>query len=87
MNLKIITSNIRYENAHDGIHAWTNRLPLLQTIFSEFGPDILATQEGKEKQIKTLADILPLKLVEGHREWIKTECILAYTLMKNRFWY
>lgn len=71
MNLKIITSNIRYENAHDGIHSWENRLPLLQQIYTEFGPDILATQEGKEKQIKSLAQKLSLKLVEGHREWIE----------------
>lgn len=71
MNLKIITSNIRYENAHDGIHAWENRRPLLQSIFTEFGPDILATQEGKEKQIKTLVQGLPLKLVAEHRQWIE----------------
>lgn len=71
MQLKIITSNIRYENAHDGVHAWVNRLPLLQTIFTEFQPDILATQEGREKQIKSLASALPMKLVDDHRDWIE----------------
>lgn len=71
MQLKIISANIRYENAHDGVHAWENRLPLLQIIFTEFHPDILATQEGKEKQIKSLAQTLPMKLVTDHREWIE----------------
>jgi endonuclease/exonuclease/phosphatase family metal-dependent hydrolase len=70
MQLKIISSNIRYENAHDGDHAWINRLPLLQTIFTEFHPDILATQEGREEQIRSLAKILPMKLITEHRQWI-----------------
>lgn len=70
MQLKIITSNIRYENVHDGDHAWLNRLPLLQNIFTDFHPDILATQEGRELQIKSLAAALPLQLVANHREWI-----------------
>jgi endonuclease/exonuclease/phosphatase family metal-dependent hydrolase len=71
MLIKIITSNIRYENPHDGEHSWVNRLPLLQIIFTDFLPDILATQEGREQQIKSLANVLPLELITHHREWIK----------------
>lgn len=70
MNLKIITSNIRYENPQDGNHSWDNRRPLLQKIITGFHPDILGTQEGREMQIKSLAKHLPLKLVESHRNWI-----------------
>jgi len=70
MQLKIITSNIRYENTHDGDHGWDNRLPLLKAIFTDFHPDILATQEGRENQIKKLASTLPLKLIADHRQWI-----------------
>lgn len=70
MKLKLISSNIRYENANDGIHAWENRRPLMQKIISDFHPDILATQEGREKQIKSLAQDLSLTLVESHRDWI-----------------
>jgi endonuclease/exonuclease/phosphatase family metal-dependent hydrolase len=70
MLLKIISSNIRYENAHDGIHSWENRLPLLRKIFTDYQPDILATQEGREKQIKSLAQTLTLKLIDEHRNWI-----------------
>ncbi len=71
MQLKLISSNIRYENTHDGIHSWENRCPILQNIITEFQPDILATQEGLQIQIKSLAKLLPLKLVESHREWIE----------------
>jgi endonuclease/exonuclease/phosphatase family metal-dependent hydrolase len=71
MQLKLISSNIRYENAHDGIHSWENRRPLLQKIITDFHPDILATQEGREHQIKSLGQLLPLKLIESHREWIE----------------
>ena len=70
MQLKLISSNIRFENAHDGIHSWENRCPLLLKIISDFHPDILATQEGREIQIKSLANLLPLKLIETHRTWI-----------------
>lgn len=70
MQIKIISANIRFENANDGTNCWSNRLPLLQKVFTEFSPHILATQEGREQQIKSLAAALPLKLVEHHREWI-----------------
>jgi endonuclease/exonuclease/phosphatase family metal-dependent hydrolase len=43
---------------------------LLQKIITDFNPDILATQEGREKQIKSLAQLLSLKLIESHREWM-----------------
>lgn len=71
MRLKIISSNIRYENDHDGINSWENRRPLLQKIYSEFSPDILGTQEGRFLQTKGLANDLTLKLVESHRSWIE----------------
>ncbi len=70
MQLKIVTSNIRYENSHDGIHSWNNRCPLLQNIITEFLPDILGTQEGRELQTRKLASGLSLTLVDSHRSWI-----------------
>ncbi|MGZ3787965.1 MAG: endonuclease/exonuclease/phosphatase family protein [Bacteriovorax sp.] len=70
MQLKITSSNIRYENSQDADHSWENRRPLLQKIITDFYPDILGTQEGREKQIKSLAAHLPLALVETHRDWI-----------------
>lgn len=70
MQLKIISSNIRFENSQDGNHTWENRLPLLKNIFIDFHPDILATQEGRENQIKSLAAVIPMELIQSHREWI-----------------
>lgn len=69
--LKIITSNIRFSNPSDGIHDWPNRLPLLTDLYQNFGPDILATQEGRIGQLKELDEKLPnLILVDSHRDWI-----------------
>jgi endonuclease/exonuclease/phosphatase family metal-dependent hydrolase len=69
--LKIITSNIRFANPGDGLHDWPNRLPLLQKIYQDFGPDILATQEGRIEQLKELdANIPELVLADSHRNWI-----------------
>ena len=69
--LKIITSNIRFSNPNDGIHDWPNRLPLLTSIYQNFGPDILATQEGRQIQLKELDEKLPhLELIDSHRTWI-----------------
>ena len=70
MQLKILSSNIRYENNQDGIHSWQNRKPLLQKIITDFLPDILGTQEGREEQIKSFAQNISLTLVETHRTWI-----------------
>ena len=70
MQLKLLTSNIRFQNDHDGLHSWENRKPLLQNIINQFLPDVLATQEGRELQIKSLAENLNLKLIEDHRKWI-----------------
>lgn len=71
MRLKIISSNIRYDNPEDGKHSWENRRPLLQKIFHDFHPDILGTQEGRESQIKSLSKSLHFKLIDGHRKWIE----------------
>jgi endonuclease/exonuclease/phosphatase family metal-dependent hydrolase len=65
-----MSSNIRYDNPQDGIHSWDSRKPLMQKIINNFQPDILGTQEGREAQIKSLAEIIPMALTESHREWI-----------------
>lgn len=69
--LKIITSNIRFSNPSDGAHDWPYRLPLLVDLYQNFGPDILATQEGRIGQLKELDEKLPeLILIDTHRNWI-----------------
>lgn len=69
--LKIITSNIRFSNPSDGVHDWPYRLPLLENLYKSFGPDILATQEGRIGQLRELDEKLPeLILIDSHRNWI-----------------
>lgn len=71
VNLKLITSNIRFANSGDGIHDWNQRLPLLVEIYKNYHPDFLGTQEGRIGQIKELDVCLEnLELVDSHRPWI-----------------
>lgn len=72
MELKIITSNIRYDDPKDGTHQWNNRLfPWLECINS-FTPDLLGTQEGLHPQILTISTSLKnLILADQHRNWCK----------------
>ncbi|NOT77472.1 MAG: endonuclease/exonuclease/phosphatase family protein [Bacteriovoracaceae bacterium] len=69
--LTLMTSNIRFANNDDGIHDWETRRPLLAQIYREHKLDILATQEGREGQIKELDVLLEsLVLIDQHRTWI-----------------
>lgn len=69
MKIKVATSNIRFANPKDGIHDWPNRREVLAHFLNDFGPDLLATQEGREGQIRDLHTILNnLEMVD--RSWI-----------------
>ncbi len=71
MALKIVTSNIRFANPADGQNDWEFRRPLLLSLLDDLSADILGTQEGREPQIRELAEGLKnLDLVAGHRTWI-----------------
>ncbi|MBC7428077.1 MAG: endonuclease/exonuclease/phosphatase family protein [Bacteriovorax sp.] len=71
VNLKLITSNIRFANSGDGIHDWSARRPLLVEIYKNFDTDLLGTQEGRYEQIKELdAGLENLVLIDNHRNWI-----------------
>lgn len=69
--LKIISSNIRFENPEDGANDWPHRKGLLSKIINDFDTDILVTQEGRKPQLLELENLIPnLKLIDSHREWI-----------------
>lgn len=69
-SLSVISSNIRYDEPGDGPNAWQHRKGFLCERLRELGPDLLATQEGKEWQIRELAAELPqLALIDAHRDW------------------
>lgn len=85
MEIKICSSNIRYENEHDGIHHWKNRLPILSIFLNLQHLDFLGTQEGRENQIRSLAKNLNLKISDQHRTWIDVRMYPTLFFNENNF--
>jgi endonuclease/exonuclease/phosphatase family metal-dependent hydrolase len=72
MQIKVMSSNIRYDNPADGDRSWSPRKPVLLERIHEFEPTFLGTQEGREPQIRDLATSLThLTIVDQHRSWIE----------------
>lgn len=71
MQLKIISSNIRFENENDGANNWPFRKPILKNIINSYKPDILGTQEGRRPQLDDLNRIVHLDPIWTHRPWIE----------------
>lgn len=71
MNLRIGSSNIRFENPADGPNDWPLRRGLWAQMIHDFEPWIFGTQEGRELQLRNAASLIPkYKLLDQHREWI-----------------
>ena len=86
MKLNVISSNIRFANPADGRNDWEFRRPHLLSLIHEHSPDILGTQEGREGQIKNLAEGLPeLTLVDGHRKWIEERMYPCLFINQKKF--
>lgn len=67
-----MSSNIRFDNPHDGHRAWDYRKELLYQSIIDFSPAILGTQEGREPQLRELeTGISKYKLIDDHRPWIE----------------
>jgi endonuclease/exonuclease/phosphatase family metal-dependent hydrolase len=58
-DLRVMTFNIRYGTANDGVNRWDNRKEFLIATIKEFGPDLLGTQETLGFQRDYLAEQLP----------------------------
>jgi endonuclease/exonuclease/phosphatase family metal-dependent hydrolase len=58
-DLRVMTFNIRYGTANDGVNRWDNRKEFLIATIKEFGPDLLGTQETLGFQRDYLAEKLP----------------------------
>jgi endonuclease/exonuclease/phosphatase family metal-dependent hydrolase len=56
---RVMTFNIRYGTANDGINHWDNRKEFLAVTIKEFAPDLLGTQETLGFQRDFLAEQLP----------------------------
>ncbi len=72
MSLRLISSNIRFENAADMDHDWSKRRELLAEILLKFKADVIGTQEGREPQLRELENLLPgYEIIDSHRSWIE----------------
>jgi endonuclease/exonuclease/phosphatase family metal-dependent hydrolase len=69
--MKIITSNIRFNNPADLENSWDARKEFYYTSMNSYKPLILATQEGRQDQLRQLELGLDGMLLEDrNRVWI-----------------
>jgi endonuclease/exonuclease/phosphatase family metal-dependent hydrolase len=61
--LKIMTFNIRYGTAEDGIHRWENRKELVASRIHAFAPDLLGMQECRND---SQADFIKASTTDHH---------------------
>lgn len=65
VELKVMTYNIRYGTANDGVNAWPNRREALIGLIKKHDPDVLGVQEALAGQIDELKAALPEHEVLG----------------------
>ncbi len=58
-SLKVITYNLRYDNAGDGINQWEKRKNKVDSLLHHYSPDVLCIQEGLNNQVNDLQTMLP----------------------------
>ncbi len=56
--LRLMTFNIRYGTADDGVNSWPARRALVADIIARHAPDVLAIQEGLAFQLQELEVVL-----------------------------
>lgn len=56
--LKVMTYNIRYDNAGDSINRWSNRVSKMDTLLKKYNADVIGFQEVLNNQLKDLEKIL-----------------------------
>lgn len=66
----LITSNIRFDNPADKENQWLYRKDLLAKLLTSHHPYLVATQEGREPQLRELEKLLQMPLIDSHRKWI-----------------
>lgn len=58
-SVKVITYNIRYDNASDGENRWSLRKDKIVEMFGFYEPDVFGIQEGLSNQLAYLDSCLP----------------------------
>lgn len=70
--IKIISSNIRFDNPADGKNSWSFRKQFMADTFLSLTPNFICSQEGRVEQLKELESLLTgFKIEDNHRDWIK----------------
>lgn len=85
MEFNLMTSNIRFENEADGENNWPKRRSIWKNIIKDHCVDILCTQEGRKGQIHNANEIIDLKLIDQHREWIPERMYPCIFINKDKF--
>lgn len=57
--LKVMTYNIRFDNANDGVNRWSNRKDKLTGLIQKYDPDLIGLQEALLSQIQDIITPLP----------------------------
>ncbi|MBF4493937.1 endonuclease/exonuclease/phosphatase family protein [Flavobacterium sp. JLP] len=85
-NLKIMTYNIRLDNASDGENAWPNRKEYFTSQIQFYSPDIFGVQEATPPQVDYIASAMPNynKFGIGREEGATGEACTIY-YKKDRF--
>ena len=55
---KVMTYNIRYDNAGDSINQWSNRKEKMRTLLKKYDADIIGFQEALSNQVDDLQSML-----------------------------
>ena len=86
MEIKIISSNIRFDNPADTAHAWNNRKNFLASLLNGETPDIVCTQEGRRPQLMEFNSLLDnVNIIENHREWIDERMYPCIYINNHKF--
>jgi endonuclease/exonuclease/phosphatase family metal-dependent hydrolase len=86
MQFCLISSNIRFDNPHDGANSWPHRRLILTDILLSHNPDIIATQEGRFEQLMDFEGLLKeYIIIDEHRSWIKERMYPTLFIKKNIF--
>ena len=58
-DLSVLTFNLRYGTADDGVNRWANRIELAHEVIRDHAPDVLAVQEALDFQADGLIERFP----------------------------
>jgi len=84
--IKVVSTNIRFDNPADGEHDWKGRREILTDCLQDFSPDIFGTQEGWENQLYDLLSLMnEYEICDGHRNWIQDRMYPSIFVKKGVF--